>query len=105
MAADRVTSDPAPTSSSGGASLPARMARWASLVLHLAVAVFPLSASGLMAPPWALAVIALGWLVGLIAVWRIGSRRPFAALLVPIGTVAAWFALMSMGEFLLGWTA
>lgn len=83
----------------------AALARWGSLVLHLAIAVFPLSASGLMAPPWALAAIAVGWLAGLVAVWRIGRSRPFVAVLVPIVTVGAWFALMSLGDTVLGWTA
>lgn len=104
MTADSITPETAPTSS-GGAALRAKIARWGSLLLHVAVAVFPLSASGLMTPPWGLAVIALGWLVGLVAVWRIGRRWPFAALLVPVVTIAAWFALMSIGDSLLGWTA
>jgi hypothetical protein len=82
-----------------------RIARWGSLVLHIGIGVFPLSASGLMAPPWALAVIAVGWLVGLAVTWRLGKTRPGLALLVPVLTVAAWFGLMSAGDVWFGWVA
>jgi hypothetical protein len=88
-----------------GASFAEQLARWGSLVLQVGVGVFPLSASGLMAPPWALVVIALGWIVGLVAAWHLGRSRPFLALLVPVVTVAAWFALMSAGDVLFGWVA
>lgn len=105
MSGDDVTEGSTPQAPLPRATTAPNLARWGSLVLHVAVAVFPLSASGLMAPGWGLAVIAVGWLVGLVAVWRIGKRRPFVAILVPVATVAAWFAFMSIGEYLFGWTA
>ncbi len=79
--------------------------KWGGRILHLAIGVFPLASSGLMAPPWALATVALGWVVGAVAAWRIGNARPRLTPLVPIVTVAAWFAFMTLGESALGWVA
>jgi hypothetical protein len=79
--------------------------RWTALIVHVAIGVFPLSASGLLAPPWALVVVGLGWLAGLAAAWRIGKTRPRLTLLVPVVTVAAWFAFMTIGDIWLGWVA
>lgn len=78
-------------------------ARWAGLILQAAIAAFPLSASGLLAPPWALVVIAVGWAVGLVVAWRLGRTRPLVVPLVPVVTLAAWFGFITAGESLLGW--
>jgi len=79
------------------------IARWAGLVLQVAIGVFPLSASGLLAPPWALVAIAAGWALGLVIAWRLGRTRPRVVPLVPVVTLAAWFGFITLGERLLGW--
>lgn len=79
--------------------------RWAGLVVHIGIGVFPLSASGLLAPPWALAVIAVGWAGALVGAWRVGRTRPRLTPLVPVLTLAAWYGLMTIGDLWLGWVA
>jgi hypothetical protein len=79
--------------------------RWGGLGLHLAVGVFPVAASGLMAPPAGYVGIWVGWAALLVVAWRLGRTRPRLVPLVPVVTVALWFAVMALGESLLGWTA
>ncbi len=74
-------------------------------LLHLVVAVFPLAASGLLAPAWFLVVVGLGWLAGGAVLWRLRRTAPRRTPLVPVATVAAWFVLVTLGDLLLGWTA
>ncbi len=74
-------------------------------LLHVGIGIFPLSASGLLAPLWSLIVIGLGWLAAAAIMWRIWQARPALALLVPPTTVALWAAFISVGSELLGWTA
>jgi uncharacterized SAM-binding protein YcdF (DUF218 family) len=84
------------------------LVRWLLLGLallgHVAVAPFYIG-SGLVAPGWAVLSLYVIWLlllVGLVLLWR---RRPAAALLVPLGAAALVFAVLGLGEQLLGWTA
>lgn len=74
-------------------------------LLHVVIAVFPLSASGLLAPLWAIVVIYAVWSAAAIAGFRGWRRRPWTALLAPVGTLVVWVALMTMGDLVLGWTA
>jgi hypothetical protein len=74
-------------------------------LLHLGIGVFPLSASGLLAPLWAIVVIYLGWLVAAGLLWRIWQRHPLISLLVPPTTLALWAGWITVGDVLLGWTA
>lgn len=82
-----------------------RAPQWLALALHLVVGVFPYAASGLLAPPVGLAVLAVVWIACLVALWRWRPANPWLALLVPAGAVAVWFAVMAFGDYLLGWTA
>ncbi len=75
------------------------------VVLHLAVAVFPLSASGLMAPGGAIVLLYAGWAGLGLAAWRTRRTRPWAMLLAAAAAVLMWFAVMTLGDLLLGWTA
>jgi hypothetical protein len=83
----------------------ARIAGVIALVLHLGIAVFPFSASGLLAPLWAIAVVYAGWVVAAALGVRIWRRHPAISLLVPPTTVALWAGFMTVGDALLGWTA
>ena len=86
-------------------STAARAAGVVAALLHVGVGVFPLSASGLMAPLWAIVVIWLGWLVAAGLLWRIWQHRPYISLLVPPTTVALWAGFLIVGDVLMGWTA
>ena len=83
---------------------PARWSLRAAALLHLTV--LPVhAASGLLAPGWAvLSLLALWAVLGGVLV--VVHRRVGAlALLVPAVALGLWFALVSLGEQLLGWTA
>jgi hypothetical protein len=74
--------------------------------LHVAVAVFPYAASGLLAPGWAYVVLYGAWLALLVyGVVLFRSRRERAVLVVPVLALAFWFVFMTFGDFVLGWTA
>jgi hypothetical protein len=104
----RTTMAPHPADASGASYPPAERRpatwhRWVGLLVQVAVGVFPLASSGLFAPPWALALIAVGWACGVVLAWRLGRTRPILAMAVPVVTVAVWFALLTVGDRWLGW--
>lgn len=82
-----------------------RTLRWAGIALHVVIGIFPLSATGLLAPPWALVTVAIVWVLALVGAWRLGRARPRLTPLVPVATLAAWFGLMTIGDLWLGWVA
>jgi len=75
------------------------------LALHLIVGVFPFSASGLLAPLWAVIVLGLVWLAGLVIAIRLVRSRPRLVPLVPLVALVFWAGLMLVGDLLLDWTA
>ncbi|HEX5534580.1 MAG TPA: hypothetical protein VFX33_12640 [Actinomycetales bacterium] len=70
---------------------------------HIVVGFFYL-VSGLVAPWWAI-VFLLGWWA-LLAAWlaRAAWRGSWWTPLAPLVAVVTWFAVMTAGEQLLGWT-
>ncbi|MEX1126297.1 MAG: hypothetical protein WEE53_11605 [Acidimicrobiia bacterium] len=60
------------------------------LVLYLATGVFPFAASGLVAPVWGIAVLYVGWLVGLWLTIGMYRRRSGWALAMPVAALAFW---------------
>jgi hypothetical protein len=74
------------------------------LALHLVMGVFVV-ASGLVAPPWGVAVLVAVWLAA--AAWAgIRWRRSmFAPLTAAVGTAAFWILFVGAGDAFLGWTA
>ena len=80
----------------------------AGLVLHLAIGVVPFAASGLVAPLWGVVVLFVWWAVMLgvaVRLVRAQPRRPLLVPLVPVVALVGWFAFMSFGGAVLGWTA
>ena len=76
-----------------------------AVLLHLLIGVFPIAATGLLAPPWFVAVAGIGWGAAGVLLWRLRRTAPRRTWLVPVGVLAAWFALVTLGDVLLGWTA
>lgn len=73
-------------------------------LLHLAVLPF-YAATGLLAPGWAVVTLLVVWAALAAAVVVVVRRRSRLALLIPLGAIALWFATLTLGEQLLGWTA
>ena len=73
--------------------------------MHL-VMVVPYAASGLLAPGWAVAVLAVWWLVLAVVLLVLALRRHvILALLVPVVALLTWVGAVSAGGAWLGWTA
>ena len=85
-----------------------KVAAVVGVVLHLAVGVFPYAASGLVTPLWGYVVLYACWIalgVVLVRLLRGPNRRPLFAPVVPLVALAWWFAFVSGGEAIFGWTA
>ncbi len=63
------------------------------------------TASGLMAPLWAILLLGLWWLILTYVGVLLVQRRSYLVLLVPVVAAATWFGAMTFGESVLGWTA
>ena len=75
-----------------------------AVLLHLAAG-FLYLAAGLVAPGWAVLLLQAAWLVLLVVLVRVWSRRPPYALLVPLAALGLLAGAVTAGEQLLGWTA
>jgi hypothetical protein len=84
-------------------SLPLQIGRWLAVLLHLVVGFFYL-ASGLLAPLWAVAGLAIIWIVlAALAVWQ-WRTRPGWVIATPFCAAAIWFTVLWLGDVFLGWT-
>jgi hypothetical protein len=92
-----------PSTSTSPSRPAARLALGAALALHL-LAGWAYSVSGLVAPGWAVLSLGVVWLVLLAVLVRVWRRNPPLALLVPLLAAVLWFAALTAGEQLLGWT-
>ena len=63
------------------------------------------AASGLVAPGWALIVLAVVWVLAVVALVRVARTAPLAAPLVPVANGLVWWAALTAGEVWLGWRA
>ncbi len=77
---------------------------WLGIAAHLAIGFFYL-ASGLVAPPYGVVLLMALWVALLVVGLRLLARRPLWTPVVPGAAVALWAAVVSFGEFVLGWRA
>ena len=78
---------------------------WAALALALHAAVaFPYPSSGLVAPPYGVLALWIIWGAFLALILSLLRARAPLALLVPPVALAVWFAALSLGQALLGWS-
>ena len=85
-----------------------RRGRWilvVALVCYVLVGFFPYLVSGLVVPPSAVAVLMAFWATGLLAIALAGRRRPWLAPAVVVLALVFWFAFVTLGSLLFGWTA
>jgi hypothetical protein len=61
--------------------------------------------SGTVAPWWAVVLLMLVWLflMGLTLAWF--TRRPLAVMVLPVVAFVVWFAAITTGGAVLGWTS
>ena len=72
-------------------------------VLYLAAGI-PILVAGLIMPYWAVVVLGVIWVLGLLAAIRWRNTRPLF-LALPFAIVGLWFLTAWAGETFLGWTA
>lgn len=72
--------------------------------VHLVMGFF-VAFSGLIAPAWGVAVLVTVWLA--LTVWGVRKWRngPRITMGLPLLMVAFWFAFLTFGDIVLGWTA
>lgn len=80
-------------------------ARWGGLTLHVLLGVFPFAFTELLAPRWAVGVVAAWWLLLAAIAWRLQRRSPWLVPLVPVAALAGWVAFLTFGDLFLGWVA
>lgn len=73
-------------------------------ILQLGVGFITLT-SGLVAPLWAILVLAAVWVLAVTVLVRLARTRPLFTPLVPLGNAAVWVGLLAFGDAVLGWTA
>ncbi|WP_437968446.1 hypothetical protein WMF04_03765 [Sorangium sp. So ce260] len=81
-----------------------RIVAWAGIAVHLVIGL-AYAFAGLLAPPWAVAVLWALWIALLVMAILVRRRRPWLAAATPLISAALWFGLLTLGERLLGWTA
>ncbi|HWI03130.1 MAG TPA: hypothetical protein VNT52_04775 [Acidimicrobiales bacterium] len=71
---------------------------------HVAT-VFLYLASPLVAPLAGVLVLLAGWGLLLVAALRLRRPRPWLAALAPVASIGFWAAVLTFGDWVLGWTA
>jgi hypothetical protein len=74
------------------------------VVAHVAT-VFLYLASGLVAPLAGVLFLLAGWALLLYGAIRLRRRRPWLVLLTPVASIGFWAAVLTFGDWVLGWTA
>ncbi|WP_448628035.1 hypothetical protein [Geodermatophilus sp. URMC 64] len=62
-------------------------------------------ASGLVAPLWAIVLLVACWVLLAVLLIRLARRGSWWTPVVPAAALATWYAVLTLGERLLGWTA
>jgi hypothetical protein len=67
--------------------------------------VFLYLASPLVAPPAGVLFLFAGWSLLLFGAVRLRTTRPWLVLATPVASIAFWAAVLTFGDWALGWTA
>lgn len=74
------------------------------IAAHVAT-VFLYLASGLVAPPAGVLFLLAGWAILLVAAIRLRPSRPWLVAMTPAASIGFWVAVVTFGDWMLGWTA
>ena len=80
------------------------MAATIGVVVHVGT-VFLYLASPLVAPLAGVLFLLAGWAILLYGAIRLRRRRPWLVLLTPVASIGFWAAVLTLGDWVLGWTA
>lgn len=107
MNEQRSTPAPVATDTQGGSqSAPRhRWVGWLTILLYLVTGLFPYLVSGLAVPGVGLIVLMTCWAIGLTFTIRLARSRPVVSLLAIPTAWLFWWAYVSAGEAIFGWTA
>lgn len=83
---------------------PAQVAAVIGIAGHMATVLLYL-ASPLVAPLAGVLFLFAGWCALLVAAARLRRRRPWLVVLTPVASIAFWAAVLTFGDWVLGWTA
>jgi hypothetical protein len=82
-----------------------RWVGWLAIALYLVIGLFPYLSSGLLAPLYGVIILMVCWGIGLVLTWRLARTRPVLSLAAVPAALAFWWAFISAGGLLFGWTA
>ena len=74
------------------------------IAAHVAT-IFLYLASGLLAPLAGVLFLLAGWVVLLVAAIRGRRSHPWLVALTPAASIGFWAAVLTFGDWVLGWTA
>lgn len=80
------------------------MAATVGIAAHVATVLLYL-ASPLVAPLAGVLFLFAGWSLLLYSSVRLRRSRPWLVLLAPVTSIAFWAAVLTFGDWVLGWTA
>lgn len=74
------------------------------MLLYIPVGFFYFG-SGLVTPIWFAVIMWIVWVAGLWVLTRVFQRTPMRTWIVPVAAIVLWATVVSLGDWLLGWTA
>jgi hypothetical protein len=74
-----------------------------AFIAHVAVGVL-YAASGLLAPLWAVVLLDVWWIVLAVVLVRLARHGSWWTPAVPVVAYGTWWAALTAGEQVLGWT-
>ena len=74
-------------------------------MIGMAGCFFLYAVSGLVAPWYGVVFLMLLWVLLFVQATRWWTPHPKRTLLIPLVAIALWFAVLTLGEALFGWTA
>lgn len=74
-------------------------------MMGMAGTFFLYAVSGLLAPWYGVVLLLLVWVVLFVVACRWWTAHPKMTLILPVVAVVIWFAVLTLGEALLDWTA
>ena len=82
-----------------------RLIRALGLLFYGMLGAIPYMASGLVVPPFGVAILLICWVLGLVVAIRESKRWPWAAPIAAGAALLFWVLFVQLGSWILGWSA